>query len=282
MRDDDRAGGDRTDGPAGSPLVPEVAKDSGSQVLWRSLAILEAVSGGADDLKSVTDAVAINRSTAHRLLSTLVRAGLLRRLNGKGYQLGPKLIELGFRAHEQAHLPTIARPHLEALSAATSDTVHLGVLEGSEVIYLDKVSGRRSLEMRSRIGQRMPAQCTSLGKALLSDKPLARQRECFDPNGIRTASSCQTVEAFVSDIAAVRRDGVSFDLEENEAGIRCIAAPIRDARGAVVAAVSISSSLAHMGEDRLTGLRPVLCSAADAISRDLGWRPLSPESSDAF
>lgn len=268
---------DRTE----SPLIPDAAKDSGSQVLWRSLAVLEAVSAGADDLKAVTEAVGINRSTTHRLLSTLVKAGLLRRLNGKGYQLGPKLIELGFRAHEQAHLPTIARPHLEDLSAVTNDTVHLGVLEGDEVIYLDKVSGRRSLEMRSRIGQRMPAQCTSLGKALLSDKPLGLQRSCFSPDGVRTPASCQTVEAFVADIQSVRRDGVAFDMEENEPGIRCIAAPIRDARGAVVAAVSISSSLAHMGEDRLLALRAVIRSAADAISRELGWRPLSAELSDA-
>ena len=143
------------------------AQQAGTQTLLRGLAILEAIANGARDMRAIGAALGTTRSTTHRLVSSLVQARYLRQVQG-GYLLGPKLIELGTIALEQMPLTAVARPHLEALAEATLDTIHLGVRDGDDVLYIDKIPGTRGLEMRSRVGHRMPLASTGIGKALLS------------------------------------------------------------------------------------------------------------------
>jgi DNA-binding IclR family transcriptional regulator len=157
-----------------------------AQTVLRALALLEAVAEGVHDLEGLSARVGLSRSTAHRLLSTLVRAGYLRHSPRAGYRLGPRLIELGFRAHAGLHLPSLARPYLEELSEITRETVHLGVLDGTEVVYIDKVPGKRELQMASYIGARVPAQSTALGKALVSTLPPEEWLRAFVPGLRRT------------------------------------------------------------------------------------------------
>jgi DNA-binding IclR family transcriptional regulator len=144
----------------------EKSQASGTQTLLRGLALLECVAEGIGDVKGIAARLGTPRSTTHRMLNSLVAERYLLHVPYKGYLLGPKLIHLGMRALEQRPLVAMARPHIEALARRTGDTVHLGVLEGSEVFYLDKISGTRGLEMRSRVGLRMPIACTGLGKGL--------------------------------------------------------------------------------------------------------------------
>lgn len=125
----------------------------GAQTLLRGLWLLERVAEGVHELKALADSLGLSRSTAHRILSALTRAGYLRHEARKGYFLGPKLIRLGFKAYGQLHLPALARPHLEALRDATRETVHLAVLEGKEVVYIDKIPGKRELVLASQIGR---------------------------------------------------------------------------------------------------------------------------------
>lgn len=243
-----------------------------AQTVLRALALLEAVAEGVHDLEGLSARVGLSRSTAHRLLSTLVRAGYLRHSSREGYHLGPKLIELGFRAHAGLHLPSLARPYLEELSGATRETVHLGVLDGTQVVYIDKVPGKRELQMASYIGARVPAQSTALGKALVSTLPREEWLRAFVPGLRRTERTITEADRFLEEIAQVARQGYALDLEENEPGIRCVAAPVRDGAGRGVAAVSISSAVIYLTDERIRELIPLVQETARRISRELGWR----------
>src|ERR1700737_3359700 len=123
----------------------------GTQTLLRGLAILEAAAANAHDMRAFAAVLATSRSTTHRLVNSLVQARYLRQTS-HGYLLGPKLIELGMLALEQMPLTAVARPHIERLAQTTLDTIHLGVRDGDEVLYIDKIPGQRGLEMRSKVG----------------------------------------------------------------------------------------------------------------------------------
>jgi DNA-binding IclR family transcriptional regulator len=244
---------------------------SGSQTLLRGLDVLEAVSDGVIGLPELAERLELTRSTAHRLAAALVDRGYLTFTPREGYGLGPKLLELGFKAQQANDLLKLARPHLERLAAQTEDTVHLGVLEGGRALYLDKISGRRRIEISSRVGERQPLRSTGLGKALMLDDDESRWRELYEAE----AAHGQTIVDYETWLARMReyaRRGHAFDLEENEDRIRCVAAPVRDARDRIVGAISVSSAAQYMDDARMQTLVDEVKSAADDISRDLGWR----------
>lgn len=248
---------------------------TGTQTLLRGLALLECVAAGIGDVKGIAARLGTPRSTTHRMLVSLVAEGYLHHIPYKGYLLGPKLIQLGMKALEQRPLVAVARPHIEALAQATGDTVHLGVEDNGEVFYLDKIPGTRGLEMRSRTGQRMPIASTGLGKALMLGMAPARWAELHalvrfpdaPPGRPRPADWPQ----FEKQLERYVAQGWAMDLEENELGIRCVSAPVRDGRTLVVAAISVASAVPYMPDDRMATLGPLVRATADAISKDLGW-----------
>jgi len=246
---------------------------AGTQTLLRGLATIEAVSHGATTLPLISAAIGCTRSTTHRLVMALVVAGYIKQMPGLGYVLGPKLIELGFCAREQLPLPTVARPYMGKLADDTQDTVHLAEAEGGEVFYLDKIPGKRGMEMRSRIGFRMPLAFTGVGKALMLDMPEEHWKSLYEEGLSRRVAPANTFtwEAFRARMTDYREQRCAFDLEENETGIRCVAAPIRDVGGKIVAAISVSSATHLMPPERMNALRSVVVSVAESISRDLGW-----------
>ena len=273
---------------AGAAAVPleitslDTAKQlAGTQTLLRGLAVLEAAASGAHDLRAFAAALGTTRSTTHRLVSSLVQARYLRQL-GSVYLLGPKLIELGTIALEQMPLTKVAHPHLEQLANATQDTIHLGVRDGDDVLYIDKIPGQRGLEMRSRIGHRMPLASTGIGKALMLDLNKTQWQDLFSASSHTLASMPfkpdlqPTPTVFIDRMVRYAAGGYTFDLEENEASIRCVAAPIRDASGAIVAALSVASTLPYMPAERMDELIVVVQAEARAISEEIGWRAPQP------
>ncbi|MES2175674.1 MAG: IclR family transcriptional regulator [Pseudomonadota bacterium] len=250
----------------------EKAKAGGSQTLQRGLDLLDQVIDGPIKLADLSERMSLTRSTTHRLANAMVERGFLTFLPREGYQLGPKLLQLGFLAQSQADLVQIARPHLEALAAASEDVVHLGRLDGDQALYLDKIPGRRRVEISSRIGDRHPLTSTGLGKALLMDDPEGNWRRLFDadqPAGTHPIA----YESWLERMRDYAVTGRAFDLEENEDQIRCVAAPVRDASGAIVAAISLSSAAQYMDDDRMAGLSDDVRAAAHKVSADLGWTP---------
>ena len=244
---------------------------AGSQTLLRGLDVIDALVPGPLSLNELSDRLGLTRSTTHRLASALVDRRLLSFRPREGYTLGPKLIELGYAAGEQMHLPRVARPYLEKLSAQTEDTVHLGVLDGRHALYLDKVSGTRRISIGSRLGERHPIASTGLGKALILDKTEADWSDFYAADGEPVDTSARAV--WLERMRGYARGGYAFDLEENEDQIRCVAAPVRGVDGKIVAALSVSSAAQYMSDARMSELTRIVTEAADAVSRDLGWSP---------
>lgn len=255
------------------------AKVVGTQTLVRGLALLECVADGISHVKGISARLGTRRSTTHRMLSCLVAEGYLHHMPHRGYTLGPQLIRLGARAVEQRPIAGIARRHIEDLVRLTSDTVHLGVPDGAKVLYLDKIPGTRGLEMRSRVGQQMPLALTGLGKALMFGLPRDRWSVLYE-EALGLASPDAHPLAwpdYEAQLLEAAERGWATDLEENELGIRCVAAPVHDIANRVVASISISSPIFYMAEARMRELGPVIRATADAISRDLGWEaPVRP------
>lgn len=243
----------------------------GTQTLARGLAVIRAVADGAQGLREIVEYTGLGRSSTHRLAQLLVNQGFLRHDN-RGYALGPALIELGFKALHGNPLPVVARPVLEELSATVLDTVHLAVEDGGSVLYLDKLPGSRGAEMRSRIGYRMPLTRAGVGKALLLD---ATDRWAVqyaaDESQVPAAARHDDLDGFLARMREYARTGAALDLEDNEPGIRCVAAPIRDASRAIVGAVSVAATTPYMPDERMRGLIPVVRRAAGRISASLGY-----------
>ena len=246
-----------------------------SRTLVRGLEVLHAVSCGHAELSHLACALGLTRSTTHRLATSLVEHRYLTFTPRQGYTLGPKLIELGFAASRQMSLTKAAREHLEALASGTGDTVHLGVLDDRKVLYLDKIPGSRRVEVSSRVGERQPLRSTGLGKALLLDETPSRWREIYETEQREGRRYLVEMAEWLRRMQDYSRTGVALDLEENEDRIRCVAAPIRDVGGKIIAAISLSSAGQYMDDARMSRLRADVRATADMISRAFGWRASS-------
>lgn len=246
-----------------------------SLTLDKGLMLLACVADGHGTLSELCLASGLPKSTAHRLLKTLVSRGLLR-YHDQQYLLGYKLLEYGGQARRQLRYPVVAYRHLEATSLETSETVHLGELDGQHIVYLEKIDGRRGLQMVSYVGLRVPAQTTALGKVLISYRPPDQWASYLMELPPRTVQTITNKGVLIQELAEIRRQGYALDREENEPGIRCVAAPVWDDSGRVVAAVSISGATIYISEERQLELVPVLLDCARKISRDLGGGDTPP------
>jgi len=257
---------------AAEPDAKSTGKAQGSQTLVRGLDLLDQVIDGPVKLAELSQRMGLTRSTTHRLANALIDRGFLTFLPREGYLLGPKLLQLGFLAQGQADIVQIARPRIEELAAQTEDTVHFGRLDAGLALYLDKIPGRRRVDISSRIGDRQPLTSTGLGKALLLDDDETTWTTVFEtehPAGSRRPDYAIWLERMRGYVAS----GHAYDLEENEDLIRCVAAPVRDASGGIVGAISVSSAAQYMDDGRMATLSAQVRGTAERISRDLGWSP---------
>lgn len=248
-------------GKAGKPLP--------SQTLMRGLDIIEAVSEGVNDIAELAATTGMTYSTAHRILSALQARHYITRDPVRGFRLGRKLLELGYRAYSQIDLVRLAHPLLEKLAKDTSDTVHLGYAEQDHVIYLDKLSSRRAVEISSRIGGSKPLISTGIGKALLLDADEDTWRHLYERNAHLLRES-GTLHHWIHTMRHYASKGCAYDLGEDERSIRCVAAPIRDSSGHIIAAISVSSTLEHMSSARMEQLEAAVQDSARQISAELG------------
>lgn len=244
----------------------------GTQTLGRGLSIVTAVSAGIETLSDLAREIGCTRSTTQRLTAALLRQGWLRQEANNRYALGEQLGRLAVQAQVSLPLTDIGLPFLKKLSEATRDTVHLGIRSGDQVIYLHKSEGRRGLEMRSRIGQQMPLARTGIGRALLLDDGEAEWVRLYRINYRDTLDS---MEGWLERMRVYQSTGCVFDLEDNEIGIHCVAAPVRDAMGSIVAAISVASASPYLPLSRMETLASVVRQTARQISEQLGWRMMS-------
>jgi len=220
----------------------------------------------------------LHKNNVFRLLATLEEKGYVEQCAGsERYRLGMCCLELGFAFTRHRHLARHARTALESLSAATGETAHLGALSGFEVIHLDGQASDRMVSSRLRLGSRLEPHATALGKVLLSFAEPER-RERFDKEQVAegltdfTRATITDRDKFLDHLVSVAGQGWALDLEELEEGLACAAAPVYDASGAVIAALSISGPSSRLSEPNLVDqIIPQLQSTAATLSRDLGY-----------
>ncbi|MUN35810.1 IclR family transcriptional regulator [Actinomadura litoris] len=243
-----------------------------SQSLARALAILGDLGEGPRTLDELAAKVGVHKTTVLRLLRTMEEERFVHRDADHRFHLGAGLFALAGAALEQRGIRDIAAPHLARLNDATGQTVHLGVYEGGDVVYLDKYDSRHAIRMYSRVGLRMPLHATAIAKVLLADLPEPRRRRAaaeidYVPFTEHTITG---PDALLEELARVAGQGYAMDDAEHETFIRCVAAPVRDASGRVVAAVSISVPEVVLSRDDVVALLPDLLATTRAISADCG------------
>ena len=251
---------------------------NGSGTIGKSLAVLDLVARHARPVRFgvLLQEADFPKATLYRLLQTLVAENLLSYdPEQQTYAPGLRLVRLAHSAWATASLAPIARPHLDALSAATGHTVHLAQLDAAQVLYVDKRNAREPIPMFSQAGKVGPAYCTGVGKAMLAFLPeadlgpvLAQQSyHVFTPGTLATRADLE------AELTALRARGHAYDREEHETGIICIAHPIRTATGRVLGAISITGTTAHMRESDLDAFVPLLRETSGQIAREAeSWR----------
>lgn len=209
------------------------------------------------------------KGTLHRMTGQLVEVGALERA-GDGYRLGLHLFELARMVPVQRRLREAALPFMEDLYEATHETVHLGVLRDLDVVYVERIAGHRQVYCPTRVGGRMPAYCTSLGKAMLafSDPAII---DMVIESGLRALSphTITVPRLLRQQLVRARAEGVAFDQEESVQGVVCVAAPVlRDDE--VVAALSVAGPKVRLSVKRIA---PAVRTAALGLSRGIGRIP---------
>src|SRR5712691_2257549 len=253
-----------------------------SKSLERGLAILSSFAS-ARPLLGVSELgrdIGLSRSTTHRYVATLAALGYLQQDSStKKYRLGPRVLDLGFSAINSMELREVAAPHLRQLSDDTGYTVNMAILDGLDIVYVERCRssrrGQREIDLNLHVGARLPAYCTSLGKVLLAflpvDERAARLEEIdFFRRGPNTVTS---KTALIAELKRARDDGFAINNEELAYGLRSIAAPILSHDGEAAAAINLAvhSSMVSM-TDLVAGLSPTLRRAAEEISAHLGYR----------
>ena len=211
-------------------------------MLGKAVTILRAfrVEDQAVLLAELVRRTGLHKATVHRLAGELVAHRLLDRVDG-GYRLSGGLFELGMRASVERSLLEVAMPFLQELYERTHETVHLGVREGHEVVYIAKIGGHRQARAPSRAGGRMPLHCTAIGKALLAHSDPSLRREILSaPLERRTPHTIVAPGLLRRQLAQVAEAGVAFEHEESAPGINCVAAPVFGPGDELLAAVSIT------------------------------------------
>ena len=236
----------------------------------KALRLLDAFRGADAPLamSTIAELSGIPKSTTYRLLMYLERSGYVER-QGRGYVLGRLMFELGNSVMmcRPSGLREVAMPHLSRLFAEHGKVVHLGVLDGSEVVYLEKIFGLDSVRVPTIVGGRMPANCSSLGKAMLAFSDREALVRFFSGGELvrRTRYSQTNKSRFLAELRKARAEYVAYDREETQVGLVCAAAPVlKDGRA--VGAVSMSGLATRCD---LTAIGGDVRRTAAAITRDL-------------
>lgn len=211
------------------------------------------------------------KATLYRFVQTLTNQGMLQYdPDRQTYAPGLRLVRLAHAAWAQSSLAPVARKHIDALSAETGETIHLAQLDHAQVLYVDKRNAHDPVEMFSQAGKVGPAYCTGVGKAMLAFLPDSELQIALAQQSWHrfTAATHVSPDSLLRDLAEIRTEGLSFDREEHETGIVCVAVPILNTQSRPLGALSITGTTRRTDLETLRGLGPRLRQAAAAIARD--------------
>jgi len=246
---------------------------SGVQSVERALAILEILArSGEAGVTGIASEIGVHKSTAFRLVSTLEQGGLVEQSVDRGkYRLGMGILRLAGATTARLDLVQEARPICRRLASTTGETVNIAVLSDHAALYLDQVAGASSLQPHNWVGQHIPLHATSNGKVLLSELPEDELARTLGAMPSYTDATITTKKRLRAELDDVRGRGYATAVDELEVGLTAMAAPIRNAHGDVIAALSLSGPTFRLDEARVGEVLPALLEAANEVSHRLGW-----------
>ncbi len=224
----------------------------------------------------------IDKSTAYRILATLREMGYVRQnpLNSK-YSNTPKFSLLGGTAPDMRHVRDLAGPVLRRLSDSVGEAVNLGCLDGADIVYVERIQCDEMIRVNLPVGQRMPAYCSALGKAILAFLPADAVKKLFSGTSFLkfTDRTVKSLGMLLAELETIRTDRFARDTEESHAGLSCLAAPVFLASGKVAAGISVSfPTFRHPDMEKAERtIVPALLDAANSISAELGHRERGSE-----
>lgn len=262
----------------GKISVTQTHKTSGDGTVAKALAVLDDVArfGRPVRFAELLETSPYPKATLYRFVQILTRQGMLAYdADLHTYAPGLRLVRLAHSAWGTTSLAPVARPHLDALSADTGETVHLAQLDGAQVLYMDKRNAQRPIAMFSEAGKVGPAYCTGVGKAMLAHLPETALASVLDQQSFHrfTDQTITTAKALRAELLAIRGRGHAHDREEHEPGIICVAVPILARSGRMLGALSVTSSTDRLDLAALDDQVPRIRKAADAIAAEAqDWR----------
>jgi IclR family acetate operon transcriptional repressor len=253
-----------------------------AKALDKGLALVDILSSKAPiRLGELVDLSGLPRPTAVRLLDVLREHGVVEVSQDGTYSLGPRLAAWGHRYLDRVDLPRQAADVMASLAESTRETCFLGVRDDLQVLYVAKADSPQAVRPAAQIGSRNPLYCTAIGKALLAFGPAEVVERCLgEPLVAKTPNTITDVARLEEELEVTRARAYSTDDVENEDGVRCVAAPVRDHTGATVAAMSVSAPAYRFQLRELPDLALQVIAAADEVSRRIGYSPRGTTSAE--
>lgn len=254
-------------------MAEQQAEKTSIQVIERMMALLDVLADQPEpvSLKVLARESGLHPSTAHRILAAMNSAAIVERQEAGSYALGIRLLELGNIVKSRINIRQVALPYMQQLHEVVGEAVNLGIRHADEIIYVERTSSGRSLvRVVYLVGGRAPLHLTSVGKLFLAADTVPEVRAYARRTGLpgKTPHSLTRIEALEKDLEKIRRHDVAYDNEEAEIGLRCVAAPIRNDEGRLVAGLSISAPSDRHNPDWVTPIK----ATANEISQALGFR----------
>jgi len=248
------------------------------RVLDRAMRILKhlAQQPGGLNLTKLSSEIDLHKATVLRFLRTMEQGGFVASgSDGKSWRLGPAFLDINMRMLVRHDIREIARPEMEALSARTGQTVQLALLSEGAVVYIGKVEpAELPLKINTQIGTRRPIHCTSLGKVMAAFGDQTEMERAVRASGMQrfTSQTITSLPQLREEFSGIRARGYAIDDREYNDLVACVAAPIRDASGDVIAALSVSTFVMSVGSASFRRLIPSSVDAAKRISAMVGWK----------
>ncbi|UIJ91617.1 IclR family transcriptional regulator [Sinorhizobium meliloti] len=256
------------------PTSSERSRDSGAKSLRKMSLVLDCFTRLQPSLTvaEISEATKLPKATVHRIVTSLREVGMLDQDGRRqSYRLGLKMFYYGSSVLASLDTPRRAHPHIAKLQLVTGEVIHFHIFDGSQMVCVEREEmGASRLTTLTTI-EAAPTYCTSVGKAFLAFQEENLVRRIAAEEGLKsyTPNTITDLDKLLEELALIRNSGFAIDDEENQVGLRCIGAPIRDATGRVFAAVSVSGPAERMPDARLSGLAPLVIQTANDISEAL-------------
>ena len=215
---------------------------------------------------ALADQLGVHKGTVSRTLHTLMNHAFVEKApDGRRFQLGPALVRLSRSVIKRSKLREVAKPYLKQLVELTGECAHLAIYAQGQALYMDQVESDASLRVNADVGHMAPLHCTALGKILLAfgKYPLPEILEK------RTQRTCSSIEQLQSEITEIRKNGFAVDNEEYDSGVRCIAVPVFDYKGALAGAIGISGPAARLKPEKVSETARQVCRIGELLSERL-------------